>query len=90
MEYTKKFSERKLPFAVTGRQEIVQEESIVDFSTILRYNNYKLYITITCSLIMTNGWVSMIDRASSRIRSRNFSRTGDGAGKREPGTQTKP
>ena len=57
----------KLPFAATGMQEIVQEESIVDFSTILRlrYNNsFKLYVAITRSLIMTNGWVSMIDRIS--------------------------
>ena len=56
----------KLPFAATGMQEIVQKESIVDFVTILRlrYNSFKLYVAITRSLIMRNGWVSMIDRVS--------------------------
>ena len=43
----KPFPVRKLLFAVTGKQEIVQEESIVDFSTILRYNKSKLLLNNT-------------------------------------------
>jgi hypothetical protein len=41
-------SKSKLPFAVTGKQEIVQEETNVDFSTIPRYSivmhRYNMFI----------------------------------------------